>query len=394
MLMKEGFFYKKDALIKSIRAQKEYPYVQIYAALTQLIEDENEFITDKYGRNGRLVNIGEYYLFQPLELRDKNASIFDRSVPIDFKHTMINFEIKQNIVKPVIDKRNLSKAIIQEEEFAFPEGKKLIDEMKVNIDITRDFSSKQTVPRGDDNWYKHCGIALKKMSKDYPESKDYLISYIVAHMIEILLFEEKLDVMNYLYSLDNIKEGSVEWIAKEYFETNSIVSRFFTAFVMYKLNKLMILILNEENKWVVAEPENVRRFQSSKEGKEYLSLNPNEYNKIIGFIGYVKNNSNLVFKTKDIYSKRDTGARCDEAGKVKTLQKLNEIIGETKYTNESTKMKKDADGNIISEALGHTELCVLQELILRFFNSIKKNEKKWFFTPEMAIGHKLYTVHV
>jgi len=213
-------------------------------------------------------------------------------------------------------------------------------------------------------------------------------------MIEILLFDEKLDVMNYLYSLDNLKEGSVEWIAKEYFETNSVTTKFFTAFVMYKLNKLMIMILNEVNKWVPAEPENIRRFQSSKEGKEYLSLIPNEYNKIVGFIGYVKNNSNLVFKTKDMLSKRDTGARCDEAGKVKTLQKLNEIIGENKYTNENTKMKKDADGNIISEALGHTELCVIQELILRFFNTIKKNEKKWFLTPEMAIGHKLYTVYV
>ena len=111
-------------------------------------------------------------------------------------------------------------------------------------------------------------------------------------------------------------------------------------------------------------------------------------------ISFDKTNRILVFKTKDLTSKRDTGARCDESGKLKTLQKLNEIIGENKYTNESTKLKKDADGNIIIEALGHTELCVIQELILRFFNTIKKNDKKWFLTPEMAIGHKLYTVHV
>ena len=83
MLFKDGFFYKKEALLRSIRTPKEYPYVQIFSALTQLIDDENEFIMDKYGRNGRLVNIGEYYLFQPIELRDKHASIYDRSVPID-----------------------------------------------------------------------------------------------------------------------------------------------------------------------------------------------------------------------------------------------------------------------------------------------------------------------
>ena len=332
-------------------------------------------------------------MFQPVELRDKNASIFDRSVPIDFKHNMINFEIKQNIVKPVIDKRNLNKAIVQEEEVSFPEGNRIIDEMKINLDISHEFSKKKSVPRGDDNWYKHCGIVLQKMSKDYPESKEYLISYIVAHMVEILLFNEKLDVMNYLYSLDNIKEGSLEWIAKEYFEMNSITTRHFRVFVMFNLNKLTIMILDKDNKWIEAQPEDIRKFQLSKEGKDFLILTPNEYNKIVGFIGYDKSNRNLVFKTKDMTSKRDTGARCDESGKLKTLQKLNEIIGENKYTNESTKIQKDESGNIVSEAIGHTELCVLQELLLRFFNTINRDGKKWFFTPEMAIGHKLYTIY-
>ena len=59
MLMKESFFYKKDVLINAIQTPKKYPYVQIYSALTQLIDDNNEFIVDKYGRNGRLVNIDE-----------------------------------------------------------------------------------------------------------------------------------------------------------------------------------------------------------------------------------------------------------------------------------------------------------------------------------------------
>jgi hypothetical protein len=394
MLMKESYFYKKDILLRAIRTPKEYPYVQIFSALTQLIEDENEFISDKYGRNGRLVNIGEYYLFQPIELRDKNASIFDRSVPIDYKHDMIKFEIKQNIVKPVIDKRNIDKLILEEEEFTFPEGKRVIDEMKVNFDISRDFAKQKKVPRGDDNWYKHCGIVMKKMSKEYPESKEHIISFLVAHMIELLLFEDKLEIMNYLYSLDNIKKGTFEWHAKEYFEINSIATKNFTAFIMYKLNKRMIMVLNEKNKWVEAGPEDQREIAASKEAKEYLMMKPEDYNKIIGFMGYEKSNRYLAFKTKDINSKRDTGARCDESGKIKTLAKLNEIVGENKYTNESTKLKKDEDGNLISEAVGQVELCVLQEFILRFFNTIKRDEKKWFFTPEMAIWHKLYTVFV
>jgi hypothetical protein len=393
--MKDSFFYKKDTLLKAIRTPKEYPYVQIYSALTQLIEDNNEFIVDKYGRNGRLINIGEYYLFQPVELRDNNASIFDRSVPIDYKHSMINFEIKHNIVKPVIDKRNLNEAIIEGEIALFPEGKRIIDEMNVNLNISKDFTKQNKVPRGDDNWYKHCGIVIKRMAKEYPETRgDMLIQFLIEHMIELLLFEDKLEVINYLYSLNTIKNGTLEWFAKEYFDKNIIVTKNLKAIVMYKLNKRAIIILNNDNKWVQSEPEDEREIAMSKEGKEILTFKADDYNKIIGFIGYEKSNRYLVFKTKDMLSKRDTGARCDESGKDKTMKKINEIIGETKYTNETTKLQKDSDGNVTREAINHVELCVIQEFILRYFEAIKRDDKKWFLTPEMAIFFKLYTVNV
>jgi hypothetical protein len=400
MLFKEAFFYKKDVLLRSIRTPKEYPYVQIYSALTQLIEDENEFLVDKYGRNGRLVNIGEYYLFQPLELKDKNISIYDRSVPLDFKHDMINFELGENIVKPVISKINLDKIMMKDkmmmkkETFEFPEGKNRIDLMRVNYDITIEYLKQTKVPRGDDNWYKHCGIVIKKMSKEYPESKKYLLQFLVAHMIELLLFPDKIHIMNYLYSLESIAQESLERYAKNYFEKNSITTEKFTAFIGYNLNKRMIMILNENNRWIEASPEEQREIASYKETKDFLEFNPSHYNTIVGFIGYEKGNKDLAFKTKNMTSKRDTGARCDQATKSKNLEKINEIIGENKYTIESTKAVKDEDGNIIQEAMGNDELCVLEEFILRYFNISGKNGKKWFFTPEMAIYHKLYTVFV
>jgi hypothetical protein len=202
--------------------------------------------------------------------------------------------------------------------------------------------------------------------------------------------------MNYLYSLENINNNTFEWFAKEYFEINSIKTKNFTAFIMYKLNKRMIMILNRNNKWVEAEPEDQIEIAGSTEAKDYLKMKPEDYNRNVGFIGYEKSNRYLVFKTKDMLmlSKHNIGARCDEAGKGKTLQKLNEILGENKYTNENTKAEKDEDGNIIKEAVGHLELCVLQEFILRYFNTIKREGKKWFLTPEMAIWHKLYTVFV
>ena len=112
---------------------------------------------------------------------------------------------------------------------------------------------------------------------------------------------------------------------------------------------------------------------------------------IIGFIGYKKNSKNLIFKTKDVFSSRDTGATCIEAGKSKTLIILNKIIGNEKYTKENTKLIKDDQKNVIQEPIGETELCVLEEFILRKKNKDSGDKNKWFLTSDMAIHYKIYT---
>jgi hypothetical protein len=46
LLFKEQYFYEKDDLILRIRHLKNYPIDQIYSALTFLINEKNEYITD------------------------------------------------------------------------------------------------------------------------------------------------------------------------------------------------------------------------------------------------------------------------------------------------------------------------------------------------------------
>ena len=157
----------------------------------------------------------------------------------------------------------------------------------------------------------------------------------------------------------------------------------------------MFILLNKENNWTEAQPEDEREIAMSKEAKQFFEpLDPKNYNKLVGFIGYEKKNKYMVFKTKNMESTRDTGARCDESGKSKTITMLNDILGENRYTNENTKQHKDKNGTIVREAMNQIELCVLQEFILRYYNDIKKNGNKWFIIPELAIYYKLYKVVV
>ena len=65
-LMREQFVYKRNTLIASIQAHKNYSVTQIDMALNKLVNDESEYVTDMFNRLGNLVNIGEYYMFQPL----------------------------------------------------------------------------------------------------------------------------------------------------------------------------------------------------------------------------------------------------------------------------------------------------------------------------------------
>jgi uncharacterized coiled-coil protein SlyX len=62
----------------------------------------------------------------------------------------------------------------------------------------------------------------------------------------------------------------------------------------------------------------------------------------------------LVFKTKDLTAKRDVGARCDQAKKSKTIDTLNLILSEERFTVENTK-----------DVYQKEDLCILLEFLMR-----------------------------
>ena len=401
MLMKMNFFYTKDVLISMIRNEKKYPLVQIYASLTQMIDDEKEIITDKYSRSGRLVNVGDYYLFQPLELNDTNVSIFERSRPIDYKSDSVVFEINKKILK------NPSVPFSQQlyEEIGLDEDKPkllgsndVIKKMSKKYELTQQYIvvtknddiDTERVARGDNDWYKHAGIVIRKLSIEYPDAKDRMNYYLVSHIIEELFYSDKLKLMKYIYSLDDDKlmNGSFEWYVKEYFKKNTMKTDKHEFIILYDLERMKMFIL-DNNKWSEATPEDQREIRLE---TDELTFQSDKYNKIVGFLGYKRKNVALVFKVKDITSKRDTGAVCEEAGKEKSMDKLNLILNEKKYTKENTKMVKDKKGKIIKDAVSHTEICVIQEIIMRYFDDTEKNNKRWFLTPDMALYYNLYKI--
>lgn len=381
------FFYKKKDLINRINTPKPYPVVQIYAALTQMIEDANEPIMDKYGRTGHLINIGEYYLFQPSELNNNGVSIFDRSVPLDYKHSMIKFDIKQDLDKPqhiIQDQKNEAKREIVIEKLAekdkIPEpisSPPILTELKTDFNTAILYSKKTDgVARGDDNWYKHCGVTMKKLVKAGIMTSADALQFLVEHLVDMLMFNDKLQVLNYIYSMEEFEENTFEHYIKKYLDSKIIRTKKLTSFILFSGDKIHIMLL-KENKWVKAEAEDEREIAI--ETAKNLDFTNFEVNKLIGFIGLDVKNRYMVFKVKDMEAKRNTGARCDESSKPRKIAVLTELMGEAlfeKYTEGTTK------------GMVQPELCSLEELLFRFYNKSKKDNKTWFFNFETAMLSK------
>ena len=413
------FFYTKKTLMYLIKQQRNYPTDQIHAALTQLINDNSEYIIDKYGRTGHLINIGEYYLFQPSELNYPNISVFDRSRPLDYKHDVIKFEIKTGIINTEISA-----------------GKKVLANMYKNYNIAW---KTWNVDKGTDDWYQHCGVVIRKMSKEtiiklpplepssqrtkeeeepaYRRLNLLLDTFVVQHIVDSLQMQERIDLMNYLLQNNNLANETKDNLLKvvitninKYLQTKVIPVNKVKGMIIFdgpskrpkelvsdndKDNGNLNLFVIRDGKWVPGEAEDKRDFKSTIVADyELTKAEKDKMNNYVGFIGFETNQKDMVFKIKDMTNKRSTGYRCTQAGKIKKdkdkknkgiIVILNELEEVRFKLDEIDKIKK-----FIPRFSGESnesvfELCIRIELTLRSYENEKLNDKTWFIDTETAI---------
>lgn len=360
-LFKEKHFYKKDKLISEINVIKNYPLIQINTALSTLIDDKNEYIVDKYNRLGHLVNIDEYYLFQPLELNNENISLFERSVPIDYKN--------KEIVVPI----KLEEKSISIKKQALNTKNTVVEESRVlkNIQLKyNDATNKEIVDvkRGEDDWYLY---AAYLNNKDYLKnnfkitSKEY-DNFVIDHLLDNLIFNDAKELLNYIYSKTELSE--IEKKIKNYYDSYLLKNKGIVGIILPKDNKPLLLVLDGKS-WKDALSEDYTDLANE---LKKLILDISKINNYVGFIGNFKNEYN-IFKVKNMEDKRSKGARCDQSGKSDSIKLLNMILDENKYTTENTKGRNKI------------EFCILQELILRKYDKENENNKRWFLRVNEAL---------
>ena len=361
-LFKERYVYKKERLIASINLIRTYPLMQIYSALNQMIVDKNEFITDKYSRTGNLINIGEYYMFQPSEIKAHNISTFERNKPIDYKRSKLLIKIDEP--KEIIPLQKIKKDIRVEDRRS-SSALTVLETMKTNYDNAL---SPENISRGETDWYKFCGHVINQLESE-GISKDILIDFLIAHQVDTLMYNDKLALLNYLYFNEDLNE--YEELIKKYIDKRILKKKLLIGIFLQKQGKHKLMI-KKESSWVEAEDSD--KVDLAEEISKLIDgLIPN-LNQVFGFINNFKGGE-LVFKTKDLSIKRSKGARCDQAGKKGNngvIKTLNKIMGEEKFTDKNTK------------GIYALQLCVQEEFMLRLRNKVKHKNKIWFLGPEQS----------
>ena len=503
-IFQERYFYKRTSpgekiqdisndLISTINYNKKYPIEAIDIALTQLIEDKNEYIRDKYGRYGRLVNIGSYYLFQPLELDNPIIPIRDRQKPVDFKREKIVFkpnkeknyfeEFKKSYISSIQQSRATStvkpgkklstleaaleedveegdvEGEIESEDELFKYFSTVKKEPKALIKAKKLFNeaSKQNIyKRGNNDWYYNCGNILETKLSFIPS--ELIQKLVVSHILEELNIDETLSILNYIISPkgretlaerhDNPEKYIFDELMEEYYENNILHSRNgIEGVLLINLDGTYQLFIKDTNLniWKPAGPADIEYFKTDISNKNAITAET-PLNNYIGFITSIKRKdfSSLIFKTKKITVGKSKGkpklfagsiaSRCDQAGRAKTEKnikdileppKINEIVDalpESKrdeYLNYGIESRTDENGEVVpipdeiliqlfinrisldsSKPLSvsnkrdtnEIELCILQEFILRYFDTIRQDEKRWFLTPVQVLLNKIETL--
>lgn len=388
-LFRENTFYKRDTLIREINRIRAYPLVQIFQALTYLINTKTEYLVDKYGRIGNLVNRGEYYVFQPIEISDTQISVFERSAPVPYKPRDIVFEVPNTFRKVDTTMKDTSDAADKDtgKHTIADAAKMLFEKMAANYEIV--FSpTKLKLGAGEKNWYKHANQVVDMIAAEHSIPRAKIEEYVVYHMLDLTHFAEKTILLSFIIEekrrttqvkdgMSGVAETVILPFCKRYFDKHIMVGRDgkYAAFLT-KDNVSKIYLYDSNNDtaetaasgaWVEADAEDYKEYEELIARSVVPKSKINE--DIVGFINMFKG-KDMVFKIKDMRQKRNNvGARCGDS----TIK--SDVV---KALNTLTKTDE------LYETTIHIGLCVLIEMLLRWYSETERDGKIYFFDAEQT----------
>lgn len=399
-LFKEKYMFEKEDLINSIKVKREYKRDEILNALSILINDKTEYIEDNLGRKGRLLNVKDLYLFQPIEIGQEQLTIYQRQHPMPYKPN--SFMIKlEDFKKKGKDKIDIIDEFFEHLEFVLDDNK-FENTMKSWL---KDKSEEEVITK---KFHYNVQNVITLLSEKMKMNRDELKKYSVFKMIDGLKdnFKSKLKLLNIYHKDEMYKENirdDAKKIIKEYFSKYMfmeneycIISNFKSDVFDDKSKGQIFVVKKVGDKYdKIVESSMMLYLKKYIEEKPIEKMNTNKIYELIGFSSYIDGTrkDDIVFRYKKIEGdKVNKGVRCDNnsnkmesddvrATLIKVLFEKNpDDFNDGKIAELNKQKKFDVEDRFDKYAhITPYHTCLMIEYILRYLNDKKIYGKRYFF---------------
>lgn len=375
------------------------PDEEIYYALS-LLMGSNEVVLDKYGRQGRIINKDQYYIFQPLEIIGTNGfSLYDSKVPIKNLNTHVRYELPKNdeeIKTPtVFVPMEIEDGAAVNENNAFSE---FLMQMEHNIDIAT--SAKPNILSvKNDNWFynlnsikdiKGAGISVSVMVRleIMGLNTEMLKKYVADHILDLASHNVKLELAKHVLAPGFKATSAWERHVAEYF--NYLVYRENGINGLLLLKDKAPLVLYNIDDWseyslgefVQCKPMFERRMNVARE----------DMSDLLGFVNIFvgkDNVANPVFRVKNMKQARNNkGAYLLNEKKADIVKRVNMVLEEAEQPF-SFDDEKSADSSRNTDDISQIAFAGMFEMLIRKYNDERVLGKTWFLRPEQAAFLKI-----
>jgi hypothetical protein len=398
-LFRRGYIYNYEKLYKELTKGRTYNDTQVYYALSNMI-DNRTVIYDKYDRPGYLVNVGQYYLFQPKELSNIHIDTFERRNPLLYKRDRLRINLNEQylnaIEKPAQEQEQEPEpamAVEQPIERVKEMEKKREKEKPIMSDIlillTKTYNRIKTFqkkPRLEMNKEdmneesRYLGQSAYVISSCFPDiPEDYIIEQSLYCAIDTMSYEQKLELLReHLKPRNNLSEN-LKVIVDNYFARFIKTIGDFKVALLYQYNpaekrlELSPKVISEDGTHLLAGVTYDNDVAIKEYIKEYKENTKRRLNTPLGYVAFDGKKNGCFFKIIELDKKRNTGRFCYQKTKKDALDDIEKMIPE--------EIREKLAENEFYSNMKKEQLCMVLVVLIRILNEMM-NDKVWYITLE------------
>ncbi len=391
-LFSKRYIYVKDDLIDDIKNVRLFSNEEIDIALEKISDNEMFVARDSLDRQGYIVNVGNYYMYQPSELKDRGSTVFERITPIDNKlpHVKINIDgVSEKAEKTIEENYHI-----------------YFHNMYHNIET---YSNK--TPNDIDNrtniMHEYMGYNVIKAHVDEYD-KNVADACLIEYLFDRTNIDEKTAIINFIWpiykaslendgSLNSFQEKLIHYMKTFCFDIEN-GGKNEPYFIFENNGTYSVFVINDESKWVIDDSLKTFTLDVLKKRKEisvedFSQKFKKQYIGLMMFTGSKKTSkdSKIEFKMKLMENKKSRSfSGLDHLKTLKIDMINNYLYGGKKIIPEKIGKQEDFYNFCDKDSKFRVKsLTVLMELTYRYYDKVRHDNKRWFLDPVEAVVSKM-----